>query len=76
MWTRHLRPRHPELQDKLFLCCLFAYSFANNFAPPNPVFDWLILCCGNLILHLKNKNKITKTQILLCKTTKNAKKSR
>ena len=76
MRIRNLGPRHPELQDQLFLFCLFTYSFANNFAPPNPVFDWLILCCRNLILQLKNKNKIIKTQILLCKTTKNAKKSR
>ena len=76
MRTRNLGPRHPELQDQLFLFCLFTYSFANNFAPLNPVFDRLILCCGNLILDLKNKNKIIKTQILLCKIIKNAKKSR
>ena len=33
------------------------YSFTDNSRPPVPVSDWLILCCGNLVLHQKKKKK-------------------
>ena len=43
--------------DSLF----FTYGSADNFLSPIPVFDWLIFCCRNLILHQKrnenDKNK-------------------
>ena len=28
-------------------------SYTNNFLSPIPVFDRLIFCCGNLIIHQK-----------------------
>ena len=31
--------------------------FTDNFLSPNPVSDWLIFCCGNLILYQKKKWK-------------------
>ena len=33
----------------------YTYSFADNFGPSIPVSDWLILPCGNLIVHENKK---------------------
>ena len=33
------------------------YSSTDNFLSPIPVFDWLIFCCGNSILHQKKEKK-------------------
>ena len=50
-----------------------AYGSTDNFLLPIPVSDWLILCCGNLILHQKNKNKNDKNTIFLMKNNNNKK---
>ena len=41
------------------------YSSTDNLLSPIPipVSDWLIFCCGNLMLHQKKKMKMMKTQI-------------
>ena len=46
---------------KIFGTSILTYSFTDNFLSSIAVFDWLIFCCGNLILHQKrNENdKIT-----------------
>ena len=31
------------------------HSSADTYRPPIHVSDWLILCCGNLILHQRKK---------------------
>ena len=36
----------------------FAYSSTDNFLFPIPISDWLIFCCGKLMLHKKrNQNE-------------------
>ena len=40
------------------------YISTDNFRPRISVFDWLIFCSGNLMLHLKKELKIIETQIL------------
>ena len=46
---------------KIFQTSILTYSFTDNFLSPIAIFDWLIFCCGNLILHqIRNENnKIT-----------------
>ena len=39
------------------LMYVLPYSSTDNFLSPIPVFDWLILCCGNSILHQKKEKK-------------------
>ena len=34
-----------------------AYSSADSWKPPIHVSDWLIFCCGNLILYQKKKKR-------------------
>ena len=51
------------LRSKRCVKTTASYNSTHNFGPRFSVFDWLISCFGNLILHQKI-NEIIKTQIL------------
>ena len=50
-------------KENYMLLCIFPYSFTDNILSPNPVSDWLISSCRNLILH--QKSEINKTHKFL-----------
>ena len=41
---------------------MFSYIFADSYRPPIYASDWLIFCCGNLILHKKKINENDKNK--------------
>ena len=46
------------LNTKIITCLqfqIYTHSSTGNFSPPIPVFDWVIFCCGNLIIHQRKK---------------------
>ena len=50
------------------------YSSTNSWKPLIHVSDWLIFCCGNLILDKKINKNDKNTNLMMKTTTKNAKK--
>ena len=44
-----------ELAEMERLTVIITYSPTDNFLSPIAVSDWSIFCCGNSILHQKNK---------------------
>ena len=51
--------------DDVILEIYYLCNSTDNFLSPIPVSDWLIFCCGNLILHQKKEQKIKKPHIFL-----------
>ena len=54
LWQKVIKFRHIALHG-LYDCgghkLYQPYSSTDNWKPPIHVSDWLIFCCGNLILH-------------------------
>ena len=46
------------------LMYVLLYNSTDNFLSPIPVFDWLIFCCGNSILHQKKEKKEKETKTI------------
>ena len=61
--------KHVSVSHGLYKC-----SSIDNFLPSIPFSDWLILCCGNLILYQKRDKKDKSTNFIMKKNKKNTKK--
>ena len=56
-------------------CLKGSYSYTDSWKPPIHVSDWLIFCCGNLILHQKRNENNKNTNFTRKSKKKNAKKA-
>ena len=51
-----------------------AYNSADSWNPPTRVSDWLIFCCGNLMLYQKRNENDKNTNFVMKNKTKQNKK--
>ena len=65
-------PYLEQFRDIVSHC--YAYNSTDSWKLPIHVSDWLILCCGNLILHKKRNENHKKHKFYNEKQQKNAKK--